>query len=818
MEAIPASSELPRELWDKITKGDFVTIQRSVRPLNKHTYLLFGNLFNGLTPALWEKVFEHLDYRDLLIRVIRTCQTLNLIIRNTKSRHILRQLFREILPNTDIERYTTDRLVSERTSIHPIVQRLGYRGNLGVVTSLALRARDLANENWRVYCSRFDFRSNTDNATSPPVCSLTICSPLLNSSIIINKKDGDLKIQKRKRKEQGEQDSSNYKERVNYSTGSTGSNSVTVGDLMTAWMDLLKEATGKESSFHQVRPTPCFGSIESNEVIDGSGLRVVLSFTLPGSKAWMELLGFWDDPDLAHRHMFLHCLNFLEQNLRENICDLADRTVTNAEIPANIREDRISPDLRYASLYWISHFQGTRHTCREEDEHRLYGFLSRHLLHWLEIMSILDVYKYSMNGIRTLSSGVMGSENTRLSRLASATEKFMSSNRRPLDPPPLQIYSSVIFESEDSLIRALYSHVDPPDCVRRLQLAYDEESPLRQGSYDKRAAAIAFSPDGKLVATGSTYGIIRIWDPIFCRFDKKLRIDDKHGLAELEIMSLVFSPDGRQIAASYINNDLVVWDIASMVVVMEITSSYMVELSVIPVNFPRTVIVKPAFSPDGQRLAASYEGTIAIWDISCRQFLLKIDTECCRSVQFSPNGEQLVSGFKDNKVVIWDSWSGTPIRTFQGHENYILDAAFSPDGVRLASSSTNHTVRLWDIVSQKELQQGSYWVDNLRFAADSGSLETDIGRLSLSKLEESSQHDWKSVPSIIVERQWIYVNNRRCLWIPSQYKSSRASIAIFGNLLVFGISDTEVSFIEIVPPIEDNETTRSLGPAKSVAA
>ena len=67
-----------------------------------------------------------------------------------------------------------------------------------------------------------------------------------------------------------------------------------------------------------------------------------------------------------------------------------------------------------------------------------------------------------------------------------------------------------------------------------------------------------------------------------------------------------------------------------------------------------------------------------------------------RSVAFSSDGRQILTGSWDGTAKLWDSTSGDLLRTFEGHTNYILSVAFSPDGQRIVTGSRDQTAKVWD--------------------------------------------------------------------------------------------------------------------------
>ena len=249
---------------------------------------------------------------------------------------------------------------------------------------------------------------------------------------------------------------------------------------------------------------------------------------------------------------------------------------------------------------------------------------------------------------------------------------------------------------------------------------------------------LSFSPNGRVLASDSADGTIKLWDVITGKvintFDKnKIKINGfsfiKDGLLafdsaddtiklwdvtaskvintlnknEIGIKAVTFSSNG-QIASRSADDTIKLWDIATGKIFNTLKTDKHGDRA-------ETII----FSPAGQWLASivgqwdtvTEDAIFTVWNVTTGKVknTFKVKSNgFITSISFSPDGELLASAGEDKTIHLWDIATGKEIKTFTGHAGRISSVSFSPDGQMLVSASWDTTIKFWDVATGEEIK------------------------------------------------------------------------------------------------------------------
>jgi WD40 repeat protein len=247
--------------------------------------------------------------------------------------------------------------------------------------------------------------------------------------------------------------------------------------------------------------------------------------------------------------------------------------------------------------------------------------------------------------------------------------------------------------------------------------------------------ALAFTPDGENVVAGlaSPYdnfgveGNLPLLDVKTGEILNRIEFKDQDNV--MLVSGIAVSPDGNTVLSGFAPTGIILWNLETGEEIRRFKD---------PSEEFMQRVEGLAFTPDGQYfVSGSFDGSVRLWDVQTgeqiREYPTKGDSPTHR-VAISPDGNFVIAAFGlpdivgegTRAVIMWDLESGEEIQRFEGHADWVRGVSFSPDGTQIISSSGDGTVRLWNVVGEDLLQ----WIADNRYVRELTAEERERFHLS----------------------------------------------------------------------------------------
>ncbi|KAK2729888.1 NACHT and WD40 domain protein [Colletotrichum kahawae] len=423
--------------------------------------------------------------------------------------------------------------------------------------------------------------------------------------------------------------------------------------------------------------------------------------------------------EYEHRNIFSSSMEVLYGTLRRNVYGLRHLGHSIDEISPP-RQDPLA-SARYCCVYWVNHFcasesLGGTKANQKTDAAAIYEFLHKKFIHWLEALTMMRSLSEGVMATRTLEKWAEKSKGSlRLLDFIRDAQRFILSHRTVFEITPMQLYASALVFS-----------------------------PTRSLGHKDKITSIAFTANDQRLITGSTDGIIKIWNPAQNTsvsmgrrlasklWDKAIRMWDParnecvlppEEAHSSSIMSLQLLANGQRLSSKCSGGICKIWDTATGACVStpkglvnsEIIfsaesqwlaskkdfGSIQVEIKICnaltgmcvsTIKLSGVVVVN--LSADGRRLAScAYEAEAHIWNTATGAYISTLKGVRFERLVFSADGRRLASCHQDGKVGIWDTTTGALMSRFE--TTHTVPVNFSANGQRLACVG-NGRVEIWD--------------------------------------------------------------------------------------------------------------------------
>ena len=344
--------------------------------------------------------------------------------------------------------------------------------------------------------------------------------------------------------------------------------------------------------------------------------------------------------------------------------------------------------------------------------------VSRQLDVEIETLGDTNITTSALDSIAAWGLDHSSAETRYLMRTTAASPQIatFTSGHSPVDSVAFSPDGKTLATGDDSGAARLWDVTAPQQASRALNTGGTN-----------LGAMVAFSPDGKRLATATTVNpgsSVQLWD---------VATGHQIGKPLSRSSFLAISPYGTTLAADDGKGSVRLWDIATA---RQIGPALGVAVPPQRGGAVFDGIGPVAFSPDGKTLAARDEkGSVRLWNVTTGRQVGHGIGSATASVAFSPGGKILAIGRAGGSVQLWDVATGQQIGSLDTHSGQVNSVAFSPDGKTLATGDDSGAARLWDVAAAQQASRavtsGSYIIDGAAVSPDGKTLATGDGKGSV---------------------------------------------------------------------------------------